>query len=139
MAIRVRRSFIEYMFPLGDLYCVVGTPEDLRRDACTFRRWYKDGTLWAPASRSTHKNTLMSEFDIRILGRLSRVSSKNIYVKIVKIVIALTHKNLKDHQLTIFDSYGAQASGWSMWPCNSLSSKSETEGGSKSVQICVIF
>ena len=97
IAIRVRRSFIEYIFPLGDLYCVVGTPEDLRRDACTLRRWYKDGTSRAPASRSTHKNTFMSEFDIRILGRLSRVSSKNIYIKVVKILIALAHKNLKDY------------------------------------------
>jgi hypothetical protein len=53
---------------------VVGTPDDFRREACTLRRWYKEGTLWAPASRSTQRNTFMSEFEILILGRLSRVS-----------------------------------------------------------------
>ena len=142
MAIRVRRSFIEYIFPLGDLYCVVGTPEDLRRDACTLRRWYKDGTLRAPASRSTHKNTFMSEFDTRILGRLSKVSSRNIYINIVNISISFARKNLRSRCLTIFDSYGAQASdtlGWPVWSCISLLSKSSTEGGSKFIQICVIF
>ncbi len=142
MAIRVRGSFIEYIFPIGDLCCVVGTPEDLRSDACTLRRWYKDGTSRAPDSRRTHKNTFMSEFDTRILGRLSSVSSKNIYVNIVSISVFLVYENLRKHYLTIFDSYGAQASdtlGWPGWSCISLLSKSSTEGGSIFIQICVIL
>lgn len=60
---------------------MVGTPVDFRREACTWRRWYKEGTLRAPPSRSIQRNTFISELDIRILGRLSRVSRRNIYYR----------------------------------------------------------
>ena len=37
------------------------------------------GTSGVPASWSTQRNTFMSELEILILGRLSRISRRNIY------------------------------------------------------------
>lgn len=72
-------SLSQNRFPRADSNLHVLMLESDRSFSCDFRRAEKEGTLEEPLSFIAHRMIFIRESDIRKRGRLSMVSSINVY------------------------------------------------------------
>ncbi len=79
LAMMARGSFRKKILPWTDSQGIVGIPATSRSSFWIFRSRSNEGTSLAPVSLRIQRKTRISELEIRRCGKLSSVSSKNIW------------------------------------------------------------